>query len=667
MFVHVKLLQGYQKTLTYKIPVSWDTCNLVGSIITVPLKQNIVPALVIRTLGELPTECTYEIKEAIRKDHLPPDTKYATFIEKISQLYFTPKNLFYQRIRKFVLTREKARTTPLLSSTNQALGGIPSVSLTQAQQEIVYYCKTLLSNPTYAPILLHGVTGSGKTEVYKKIIEHAIGQNQTVLLLHPEVSLSMQFEHLLRTQLPQEIPIFSFHSATKAKEKKLLWEYLLARKGCLILGVHLPIMLPIANLSTIIVDEEHEQGFAEKKHPKINSKEMALLRAKLYNIPIILGSATPSINSIHNAQKHNWKTFKLSQRFAGTFPKIQIVYMNKNKERKHFWITNELKRAIEDRLRKKEQIIIYLNRRGYSFFVQCKACGYTFLCPNCSVSLKLHKQRRSPHGPLGANLQCHYCDYTQANPHECHECKAPEKHLLKKGIGTQRVVSMLEEIFPHAKIARADLDTTKKKRAWTETISKFDSSEIDILVGTQTITKGYHFPNVTLVGILWADLNVHFPFFNASETALQQLIQVAGRAGRQSDHSLVIAQVIHDHPIFQYLEEEKYLEFCKEELRFREETHYPPFGRFLQIELKHANEAQVEADAKRVAQLLAQYNQTLSKPVSILGPTKPLVYRIQKTEIRHIFIKSPNFAATYRLLGPVFQKAFESKIYVVPT
>ncbi|MBU1007885.1 primosomal protein N' [Candidatus Dependentiae bacterium] len=660
MFVYVKLLQGYTKTLTYKIPLSWGDTDLTGSVITVPLKNKIVPALVVKTYHQLSQKSAFEIKEAVGKDHLPPDHQYAKFIQKVSQFYFVHPKKLYQRTQSFIYTKEQA--VPRITANHKTKPAhVESITPTTEQQQVINYLLPLVDKPKYAPTLLHGVTGSGKTEIYKKIIQSCVKNNKTVLLLLPEVSLSLQFENLLAKQLPASIPIFGFHSASKASVKKKLWQSLLTEKACLIVGVHLPVMLPIPNLGYIIVDEEHELGFQEKKHPKINSKEMAIWRAKLYDIPILLGSATPSINSIYNVKKHNWRLFELKKRFAGNFPNVKIVTLDGTRRRSSFWITRELERAIADRIEKKEQTLLFINRRGYSFFVQCKQCGFTFLCPHCSVSLTLHK------GPVDTTLCCHYCDHKEKRPTVCRECKAPEKELLQRGIGTQQVVSILEKLFPEARIARADLDTTRKKRLWQETVEKFENQEIDILVGTQTITKGYHFPHVTLVGIIWADLNVHFPVFNASETALQQLVQVAGRAGRQSAESLVIAQVIHTHPIFEFLQEKDYIKFCDEEMGFREETLYPPFGRLVQIELKHTNAKTIDDDARRLSTLLTQLTETKSLGVSVLGPAKPLVYRIQKTEMRHIFLKAPSFTPIYKLLHEANLESFDSQVFVIPT
>jgi primosomal protein N' (replication factor Y) len=662
MFIKVRLLQGYQKPLMYKVPSSWNTKNLHGSIITVPLKNKIVPALVIKVFVDKPEGENFQIKEAAGNDHLPDDKNYTNFITKIANFYFTPQKFLYQRIRKFVHARELKREKESSVTSISSIKEEKIINLTDEQQKVVDYFIPLIKKPNFAPTLLHGVTGSGKTEIYKKIILSCIKNNKTVLLLLPEVSLSMQFENILSKQLPKNIKIYSFHSATKTKDKKRLWEDLLAKKPILIIGVHLPIILPIANLGTIIVDEEHESGFQEKKHPKINSKEVALWRAKLYNVPILLGSATPSLNSFYNVKKQNWKLFSLTKRFAGTFPKVNIVKIKKEYKRKYFWVTKELEEAISDRLSKKEQIIIYINRRGYSFFVQCKECGFTFTCPNCSVSLTLHKDG------LEHRLCCHYCDYSQASRNNCPECHAGERSLLKRGVGTQQIVSILQELFPTARIARADLDTTKKKRLWSQTVEQFEAGELDILVGTQTITKGYHFPHVTLVGIIWADLNLHFPVFNAAESSIQQLIQVAGRAGRMAtSKSLVIAQVIDNHPVFEYINEEKYLEFCKTELSFRKEANYPPFGRFVQIELKNIDPRQVVDESERLSDMLTKITEQKALNVTVLGPSKPLVYRIQKTEIRHIFLKSDSFGDIYTLLRAMNLDNFGSQVFVVPT
>ncbi|MFH0898840.1 MAG: primosomal protein N' [bacterium] len=473
-------------------------------------------------------------------------------------------------------------------------------------------------------------------------MNHAFEKKKSTILLLPEVSLSLQFEYLFKRDMPSLI-VYGFHSASKASEKKALWQNLLKGTPMLIIGVHLPMLLPIQNLGLIIIDEEHETGFQEKKHPKINSKHVALWRAQIYKLPILLGSATPSLTSLHNIEKKRWLFFQLKNRFVGTFPSLKKILLTdqRHKRRPFFWVSAELEQEIHNCLARKEQAIVYLNRRGYSFFVQCKTCGFIFECPNCSVSLTLHRQQTDT-----TLLRCHYCDYRKQLPNTCPTCKTSSKEFLKKGIGTQQVVHIFQKLFPHARIERADLDTTRKKRSWQQTAQLFEQGAIDILIGTKSITKGYHFPNVTLIGILWGDLSLSLPHFNASETTLQELIQVAGRAGRSLKPSKVIVQLIQDHPLFDFVCEEKYLSFTKTELEARQATLYPPFCTLLCLELCHKSATQVQQDATELAQFL----KTNSLGVMVLGPADPIVHKIQKIEIQHIFLKSTSWNNLYQLI-----------------
>jgi primosomal protein N'' len=334
---------------------------------------------------------------------------------------------------------------------------------------------------------------------------------------------------------------------------------------------------------------------------------------------------------------------------------MKIVLLNDKKERKSFWISNQLRDAIKDRLAKKEQCIIFINRRGFSFFVQCKSCSFIFSCQSCSVSLTLHSDNL---------LNCHYCNHSQAMPTTCPSCKTNE--FIKKGIGTQQAVTILETMFPLAKIARADLDITQRKKLWQQTMTDFHAGNIDILVGTQSITKGYHFPKVTLVGILWADLNLHFPIYNASETSLQQLIQVAGRAGRQSDESLVIVQTMDDHKIFNYLNEVDYLKFYHDEVEMRSMVGYPPAHRFVEIELKHTNELVIDRESHHIATMLHQEKDLFQYPVRVLGPAKPPVHKIKNMFSRKIYIKGDDIAHIIKLYHVINHDDFQSFIYFTP-
>ncbi len=662
MYVHVILLNGFERPLWYKIPPHLKSDIYVGQVVHVPLQRRQETALVTAIMESLPATVTFTIKEISDVSGFPADGLYHTFVEKISQFYLLKPLYFFQRIRHYLQEQEHSDDIILSAVDKQELHQTPGVCLTDEQQAVVTYVDPIIKNPSFESILVHGVTGSGKTEVYKKLIQTALSSGKTVILLLPEVTLALQFEHLLKKQMPS-ICIVGFHSASKVQEKRSLWEKLLKSQPVLIIGVHLPVLLPIPNLGLIIVDEEHEQGFVEKKHPRLNSKEISLWRASHYKIPIVLGSATPSLTSLHNVGQKKWKMFRITRRFSGQFPTIQRVILTAPQQRKRrfFWISPELEAAIKDRLAKKEQIIIFLNRRGYSFFVQCKNCGFIFECPHCSVSLTLHM----PHTAGPGMLRCHYCDHTKQLPLQCQSCKAPEKDLLKKGIGTQQVVRLFQEAFPQAAIERADHDTTTKKRTWQATVESFYDGHIDILIGTQSITKGYHFPNVTLVGVLWADLNLHFPVYNASETTLQQLIQVAGRAGRQRAGGHVIVQTMHDHPIFSYVDEEKYLQFARSELEERKESNYPPFVRLATIEIKNKDEQCVDSDAQKLSDVLHCFVADKKLSVTILGPALPLIRRVQNYEMRTIVLKASSFKELHEVLSVACHINLQSSVFIV--
>ncbi|MEX0939772.1 MAG: primosomal protein N' [Candidatus Babeliales bacterium] len=651
MFIQVRLLKGFSEYLWYCVPSDLIAKMVVGNIVKVPLRNQVLPAIVEKITKEKPL-VKFAIKNVQQVEEFPQDIQFHAFIKKVAWYYQIDVLYFFKRIRQFLLQKE-ANEKKIIDIKLQEQPA--DIQLTDEQQKIVDFLRPHIKQAAYTPALIHGVTGSGKTEVYKKCIEKAFESGKTTILLLPEVTLAVQFIKKLTQQINPSIPIFGFHSATSIKEKRLLWKKLLTGKPILIIGVHLPILLPISNLGLIIIDEEHDAGFQEKKHPRINSKEVALLRAQLYNIPIIMGSATPSVTSLYNVKAKQWHFFQLKKRFAGSFPKIQLVKLTESRKRPCFWVTWELEKALRKQLEKKEQTILFLNRRGFSFFVQCHGCSLIMLCEHCSVSLTLHQNNQ---------LLCHYCGIEFRLPTHCPSCKKDQ--WLKKGIGTQQLVALLEKLIPEARIGRADLDTTINKKKWQETMQEFEDGQIDILVGTQTITKGYHFPKVTLVGIIWADLNIHFPFYNASEIALQQLIQVAGRAGRQSNESLVIVQTMADHHLFSYLSEIDYLSFYERELKTRKEVGYPPAMRLAEIELKFSDEEYVVKDARDLVTFLQKAVNEKKYSIKILGPALPPVHKIKNTHARKIYLKSASISELLQLYASIDHRIYKSNIFFTP-
>lgn len=637
MYIYVKMLSGFDKELVYKVPAHLQDQNLKNQCVLVPLRNKKVSALVMRQTAALEQKATFDIKEMIGIKPFPNDPLFHAYAEQGAKLHFTSPILFYQKLRLFFKkTKEPKNAT---EDTLAYKGENHTYPLTDEQTHAAAHIINTLNTGTFAPTILHGVTGSGKTEVYKEAIVAAIKTEKTVLLLLPEISLANQFARRLGASL-KEVTIITFHANTPLAEKKMMWQLLIKKKPLLIIGVHLPILLPISNLGLIIIDEEHEAGFEEKKAPKLNSKYLALLRAHIYKIPIVLGSATPSMQTLYNAEVKKWPLFQLTRRFSGAFPSIQLVpLLQEPKRRPYFWVSKPLEQAITSCLKEGKQVIIFLNRRGYSFFIQCKLCGFVVTCPTCSVSLTAHQKE----DPEKLSLKCHYCDFTRNVPRSCEECHADPKHFLTKGIGTQQLVEILQKLFPKARIARADLDITSKKNEWEKTALMFEHKELDILVGTKSITKGYHFPGVTLVGVIWGDLHAHIPVFNAVEQCLQQLIQVAGRAGREQTESKVIVQLIHDHDMFKFINETDYLTYAREELSEREAAWYPPYCRLVKIEVRHKKAQQVDLDAKKIAAFLRKMVLNINENLTILGPAEPAIHKIQNIEIRHIFIKADNF------------------------
>ncbi len=653
MFIRVRLLNGLPEPLWYSVPENCNHQSLAGLIVQVPVRNRIIPALVIDEHTTKPYNLAFELKPIHAVEQLPDDPHYLTFLKKLGDYHHIESLHFIKRIHHFLIDKKQET---LVALEQKAHSKESSVILTDEQKKVCDFIIPTIGMNVYTPVVLHGVTGSGKTEVYKQIFLDALSKNKTSLLLLPEVTLAIAFENRLKTELPN-MPLYSFHSGKTPKEKNAVWNNLRNKTPMILIGVHLPVLLPIPNLGVIVVDEEHEVGYQEKKHPKINSKEAAIMRAQHAHIPILLGSATPSISTLHNVKTKKWTFFQLKKRFSGILPTVHVVSLTENRNRQQFWVTKELNAAITDRLQKREQTIIFLNRRGMNFFVQCKNCTFIFSCTTCSVSLTLHEDER---------LICHYCGTSMQLPTQCPSCKVGAHNFLKKGIGTQKVVTILQKMFPQAIIARADLDTTTKKKVWQQTIADMTDGKIDILVGTQTITKGFHFPNVTLVGVLWADLHLNFPVYNATETALQQLIQVAGRAGRNHTPGTVIIQTMANHELFNHLNEIDYLKFYATEMVARDELQYPPAARLAELEIKHVNEKKLEQETGYLIDSLYAYARNMKLDVTILGPAKPPVSKIKSVHSRKIYIKGKDFSQIAQLCAAILKKNYSSSIYFTP-
>ncbi|WP_405224528.1 primosomal protein N' [Dokdonia sp. Asnod1-B02] len=478
--------------------------------------------------------------------------------------------------------------------------------------------------------LLHGVTASGKTEIYVQLIEEMLESGDQTLYLLPEIALTTQLITRLQTYFGERVAIF--HSKYSVNERVEVWNNVLKKldKAQIIIGARSALLLPFRDLKFIVVDEEHESSFKQyDPAPRYHARDAAIVLGAMFKAKVLLGSATPSIETVYNAQQGKYGYVSLKQRHGGILmPEINLVDIKeKSKKREmtgHF--SDTLIRAITDALALGEQVILFQNRRGFSPILECTTCGHAPQCPNCDVSLTYHKYR--------SQLRCHYCGYNIALQQKCMACGSAE--LTTKGFGTEQIELELKELYPDKSIARMDSDTTRGKYGFEKLITAFEQEQIDILVGTQMLTKGLDFRNVTLVGIMNADSMLNFPDFRAHERSYQLIAQVSGRAGRTEKQGKVLVQTYNPyHQILQQVSANKFDEMYKEQLEERRNFKYPPFHRLIRITLKHRDYQKIEEASIWLAKALRQ---TLG-PDAVLGPETPSVARIRNQYRRNVLIK----------------------------
>jgi len=478
-------------------------------------------------------------------------------------------------------------------------------------------------------VLLHGVTGSGKTEIYIKLIEEAVNRGEQVLYLLPEIALTSQIIQRLRKYFGEKVGIY--HSKFNEQERVEVWQ----RVGFddkqfqIVLGARSAVFLPFDNLGLVIVDEEHETSFKQyDPAPRYNARDSAIYLANLHSAKTILGSATPSVESYFNAQTGKYGLVELLKRYGNVnLPKIRIADLKQETREKtmHGHFSSMLMNEMTDALAKKEQIILFQNRRGFSLRLECDVCSFMPECNNCDVTLTYHKHSNQ--------LKCHYCGLAIPVPEKCPKCG--HSHLTMKGFGTEKIEDDLAVFFPDAKIRRMDLDTTRSKNAYRQIIQDFEDRKIDVLVGTQMVTKGLDFDNVSVVGILSADNLISFPDFRAYERSFQLMAQVSGRAGRRNTQGTVIIQAYNKNfPVLQQIIDNNYYEMYLSQLRDRQQFHYPPYYRLIKIAVKHKDFNALE---KGVNALSHHLKNAFGKQV--LGPNFPLVSRINTYYIKEFLLK----------------------------
>jgi primosomal protein N' (replication factor Y) len=531
-------------------------------------------------------------------------------------------------------------TTPLFLNTEQQTALTKITAAMQCAESTAF--------------MLHGVTGSGKTEVYLQAIAHALQSGKGAIVLVPEISLTPQTVERFKARFssgPLQTLVAVLHSNLSAGERHDEWQKIRQNRARIVIGARSAIFAPVENLGLIIVDEEHEHSYKQEESPRYHARDCAVKRAQLENAVVVLGSATPSLESYYNALSDKYSLLEMPTRVDDQkMPLVRVVdmRMEARKEKQGTPIFSQvLRERIAQRLERGEQTILFLNRRGYASSLQCPKCGYVAGCPNCSISLTYHRHNQK--------LICHICGHSAAAPNVCPEKTCRNPAIRYAGIGTERVEETLPKLFPTARIARMDSDSLKRKDDFKRILGDFRTGKIDILLGTQMIAKGLHFPNVTLVGIIYADLTLHMPDFRAGERTFQLLTQVAGRAGRGEIVGEVVVQAFSPfHPAIQYARKHDFLGFYDQEIEFRQQLSYPPYARIAMLTLRGRNEEKVNLCAEYLRKELDKTVPALGQ-FTIAGPAPAPLLKAEKYFRYQIMIRGTNMSKLSRHLASLNQ------------
>ena len=483
--------------------------------------------------------------------------------------------------------------------------------LTLEQQSVVDKVD-LSKNDVY---LLHGVTGSGKTEVYIKLIEKVINGGKTAIILVPEISLTPQMVGRFEEVFGKNIA--ALHSALSEGEKYDEYRRISRGEASIVIGARSAIFAPLSNIGIIIIDEEHSDSYKQDNNPRYNAKDIALIRGKTHNCPVLIGSATPLLETYARAKKNVYKLLELPNRVNGSvLPKVEIVDMNKEMKHSLGHFSKKLIDSIIETIEKQEQVILFLNRRGYSSFVSCKNCSNTIKCPHCEISLTYHKTSNT--------LRCHYCGYGSSLPKVCPECR--EEALSSLGVGTEKIEEELAKYIPNARVLRMDIDTTSRKGMHKKMIEAFKNHEYDILLGTQMVAKGLDFPLVTLVGVINADTSLSIPDFRSSENTFSLLSQVSGRSGRSNRVGQVLIQTFNkDHYAIELSKNNDYISFYNKEMNIRRQLKYPPYYYICYIRISSKDYNAVSIESNKIKKSLER---NLLNTI-ILGPSPCAVVKVK--------------------------------------
>jgi primosomal protein N' (replication factor Y) len=628
---YVDLLLPLPLAGTFTYGVSGEKAALIKPGIRVSVqfgKKKVYTALVVAKHDHKPTE--YAVKEILSVLDPEPvvlETQIRLW-EWISEYYMCAQGEVFKAALPSRLKLERITRAKAVSDLRS-----PSLTrLNASQQRALHEITSAFKESDVT--LLHGVTSSGKTEIYIHLIRETIEKGQQVLYLLPEIALTTQIISRLKAVFGSRVAVY--HSKFSVGERIRTWNKLLASRKentiQIILGVRSSVFLPFQNLGLIIIDEEHENTYKQfDPAPRYHARDTAIMLARLHGAKVLLGTATPSVETYYNCKNGKYKLVELNERYLNLqLPEITVVNTRELQRRKqmqsHF--SPLLLESIDKTLKNGEQVILFQNRRGFSLFLECEQCGEVPRCRHCDVSLTYHKK--------GNRLYCHYCGYNTPVPSTCPSCN--QGGLQMKGFGTEKIEEEVAVYFPNAKIERLDLDATRSRKSYEQLITRFEMKESDILVGTQMVSKGLDFDNVKLVGIMNADTMLNYPDFRAHERSFQLMAQVSGRAGRKNSRGTVIIQTSdHKHPVINRVVENDYPGIYNDQLEERRRFRYPPYSRLVEITMKHHNIDILDKSAVFLATLLRQLVRE-----KIMGPEYPLISRIQRLYLKCILVKIEN-------------------------
>lgn len=622
-FIDVALNRPIFSTFTYSLPEELDITPLPGMRVVVPFGKRKEIGYILDVNVTPPSGV--EIKEVIslidERPIIPQDV--LKLIRWLAEYYVAPigevVSLAVPPLLRELPRQSLKRDFPHVSERLSQFLRSEKVELNEKQKRIA---REITSLTTHKVSLIFGVTGSGKTEVYIKIIEEVLDKGKGAILLIPEISLAPQLAGRVMGYFGSVVSVY--HSGLSSRERYLEWEKIRGGSSRIVVGTRSAIFSPIAELGVIIVDEEHDYAYKQEDSPRYNARDVAIMRGKIENIPVVLGSATPSLESFTNVKKGKYLYFELKERHLGKAPVVEIVDMRKEVRSTLLnpYLSVTLISAIAKTLEEGKQVILFLNRKGFAKFTICRSCGYISKCPNCSISLTYHK--------VTARLSCHYCGYHIPPLSTCPSCGGVD--IDEVGAGTQMIEDVLASEFPYSRIVRLDRDFARTDKKKSEILGQMKSGEIDILIGTQMVTKGHDFPNVTLVGIILADQLIHFPDFRATERTFQLITQVSGRAGRGFHPGRVIIQTYSPSHISIVSAATGDIDgFVDKELEARRELNYPPYSRLVNIRVSGNVEERVVKAAHKIVSRMKDVCKTGFG--EILGPA-PAPIRMIRGKIR---------------------------------